>query len=51
MHKGTIKCDCGQDFYYETVRDFINCISCGKQYEVKNTLIDSDQMELLGEGD
>ena len=35
MNKGTINCECGQEFYFETIRDFINCNHCGKQYEVK----------------
>mgnify|MGYP000847078779 FL=1 len=40
MNKGTINCECGQEFYFETIRDFINCIHCGKQYEVKGTHIE-----------
>jgi len=34
MRKGIIKCDCGQEFYYETRRLVINCIKCGKEYSV-----------------
>ena len=34
MRKGSIKCDCGQEFYYETKRLVINCIKCGKEHSV-----------------
>ena len=34
MREGNIKCDCGQEFYYETKRLVINCIKCGKEYSV-----------------
>lgn len=34
MRKGNIKCDCGQEFYYETKRLAINCIKCGKEHSV-----------------
>lgn len=51
MYKGTINCDCGQEFYYETVRNFINCISCGKQYEAIDTKIDPVENEPAKEGD
>lgn len=34
MRKGNIKCDCGQEFYYETKRLVINCIKCGKEHSV-----------------
>jgi len=32
MRGGNIKCDCGQEFYYETRRLTINCIKCNKEY-------------------
>ncbi|WP_167792032.1 hypothetical protein [Soehngenia longivitae] len=35
MKKGNIKCECGQEFYYETIRDFVVCIKCGKRHELK----------------
>lgn len=34
MKFGYIKCDCGQDFYFETVRDNVACINCDKEYDV-----------------
>lgn len=34
MRKGNIKCDCGQEFYYETRKLVINCIKCGKEHSV-----------------
>jgi len=34
MREGNIKCDCGQEFYYETRRLVINCIKCGKEHSV-----------------
>ncbi len=34
MREGNIKCDCGQEFYYETKKLVINCIKCGKEHSV-----------------
>ena len=34
MREGNIKCDCGQAFYYETVRLVVKCIKCGKEHSV-----------------
>ncbi len=33
MKYGTIFCECGQDFYFETVKKSVNCIRCGKRYD------------------
>lgn len=51
MHKGEIVCECGQEFYYETIRNFINCISCGNEYEVKESIIYAIETEPDKEGD
>lgn len=51
MNKGTINCECGQEFYYETIRDFINCIHCGKQYEVKDTHVELATKDMPEAGD
>lgn len=40
MHKGTISCECGQEFYYETIKNYIYCINCGKEYYVKEDIVD-----------
>ena len=34
MNGGLINCECGQEFYCETVNGKINCIRCGKHHEV-----------------
>ncbi len=34
MHCGTINCECGQQFYFETVRRKLSCIRCGKEHDV-----------------
>lgn len=34
MRGGQITCECGQLFYFETVRDTVNCIKCGKKHDV-----------------
>lgn len=34
MREGIIRCDCGQEFYYETKRLVVNCIKCGKEHSV-----------------
>jgi len=33
MKYGTIKCECGKEFYFETVRNTVNCIGCGKEWD------------------
>jgi len=35
MKKGNIICECGQEFYYETIRDYVVCIKCGERHELK----------------
>jgi len=42
---------CGQEFYFETIRDFINCIHCGKQYEVKDTHVELATKDMPEAGD
>ena len=39
MRKGEISCDCGQDFYFETLNEKINCIKCGKEHDVSSFMI------------
>lgn len=34
MRFGTIRCTCGQEFYFETVRTTIKCIRCAEEYDV-----------------
>jgi hypothetical protein len=34
MNGGLINCECGQEFYCETVNDSIKCIRCGKSQNV-----------------
>lgn len=29
---GTIVCECGQEFYFETKRPVVHCIKCNKEY-------------------
>jgi|LSQX01.3.fsa_nt_gb Zn finger protein HypA/HybF involved in hydrogenase expression len=36
MREGTIKCDCGQEFYFETTMNYIDCIKCKKRHDVKS---------------
>lgn len=36
MKYGKIICNCGQEFYFETLNNFLNCISCGKRYDVES---------------
>lgn len=36
MSYGTINCSCGQEFDFVTKRDFIECIQCGKEYDVSS---------------
>jgi hypothetical protein len=36
MRHGSINCDCGSLFYFETNASQIKCINCGKAYETKN---------------
>ena len=32
MIKGYVKCECGQEFWFETIMPDIACIKCGKSY-------------------
>ena len=34
MHRGNVKCECGQEFYFETINEKIRCINCDKEYDV-----------------
>jgi hypothetical protein len=34
MKCGTIKCPCGQEFYFETVNLAIHCIACNRKHDV-----------------
>lgn len=36
MYYGTIKCECGQVFYFETARKKVNCILCNAEYETNS---------------
>lgn len=40
MKKGNIKCECGQVFYYETIRNYVLCIKCGKRHDIKLEVMD-----------
>lgn len=51
MKYGTIKCECGKEFYFETVRDTINCINCGKEYDVSGYPEKEEKEETPKEGD
>lgn len=39
MRYGTINCDCSQQFYFETARDKVGCINCGKEHNVTSFLV------------
>lgn len=45
MSYGTITCRCGQEFDFVTKRDFIECIQCGKEYDVSSFLNEEDNNE------
>lgn len=32
MKKGMIKCDCGNEFYFQSIREFVPCMACGKMH-------------------
>ena len=36
MIHGTLQCTCGQEFYFETTKDYIACIKCKKIHDVKS---------------
>ena len=40
MRRGIIKCDCGQEFYFETTKDCIACIKCEKIHDIKSLPIE-----------
>ena len=34
MYIGTITCECGQQFYCESINDVVTCPRCGKVYKL-----------------
>ena len=36
MRYGQINCKCGQQFYFESRRDKINCINCNEEYDIRD---------------
>ena len=32
MKQGMIKCECGNEFYYESIKEYIPCMKCGKMH-------------------
>lgn len=34
MRHGTIQCECGQEFYFESIFLRINCLNCGKEHDI-----------------
>lgn len=33
MKQGTIKCKCGNEFYFQSIREEIPCMKCGKMHK------------------
>lgn len=33
MRKGKIKCDCGNEFYFQSVREEVPCMGCGRMHK------------------
>lgn len=48
MRHGVINCNCGQQFYFETVNDEIVCINCKKIHDVTSY---PEKTEPIIEGD
>ena len=36
MIKGSISCNCGSSFSFESIMDTIDCPNCGKEYKTKD---------------
>ena len=36
MKHGTINCKCGQQFYFESASNQINCIQCNLSHDISN---------------
>lgn len=51
MKAGNIECECGNKIYFETVRDAITCIGCGKEYDVSEYPEKEEKEETPKEGD
>lgn len=32
MKQDTIKCECGNEFYFQSIRDYIPCMACGRMH-------------------
>lgn len=33
MKQGMIYCECGNEFYFQSIRDNITCMKCGKMHK------------------
>lgn len=46
MRYGIIKCECGQEFYFETKSSKIRCIHCNKEYDVSEyPILEEDEQD------
>jgi hypothetical protein len=46
MRYGKIDCECGQIFYFETIRSKVKCIKCGKEHDVSAFPFKEDIVEI-----
>lgn len=47
MKKGMIKCDCGNEFYFQSIREVVPCMACGKMHSNEGEPISETQEELV----
>ena len=45
MRQGKINCECGNEFYYESIRESIPCMKCGKMNPNNGEPIQEEQIE------
>ena len=45
MKRGTIECECGNTYYYESIYPQIKCMKCGKMNANEGEIVPSEESE------
>lgn len=50
MKQGMIKCDCDNEFYFQSIRETIPCMKCGKMHKNEGEPVPIEE-EIIIDGD
>lgn len=52
MRQGKIDCECGNEFYFQSIQEEIHCMKCGKMHKnegepvpIKEEIIEDEKIE------